>query len=833
MLSRIFAHQTAHSSSLHAATSRLVTLAFLMGLFLVLENSSAMAQATSTWTGGAGNWAPCPGQGGTALWDTCSKNVFPDGNYNAVVNGGPVTLGAGNGITINNLTVASGQGVIITPGYLFFTGTSIANNGSISIGASNGLDILGSTTLTLSGSGTVTLTDPNARIDGDIAPPVFINQQTIQGQGFIGLGVLGITNSGTINANVSGGTLNVQPSILKGMTNTGLMEAGSGSTLAIGFSSNAAFTNTGGTIEALNGGTVSLTTGTYTGGTLTTAGTGTFTTPPGGANPTLNTLTNSGAIHVPSGAAITLEGTITNNGTFTVPGELYVGNAATLKGSGSIDLQNGTLTTIATASLTNQELIHGWGTISSVPVTNQGTISADSKGNTLTIAGVAVTNTSSINASGGGILTTLGNTAIANTGGIIEAQTGSTVNVGGTVSGGTLTTSGTGKIQSENGTLDGTVNTPTNAGTLDASTFDLFLQGTVENTGTIALTSSSCMILSKPATLVGSGRLTMTSTNCIFGSGNAFTNQSTIQGSGSIGDSNPMPITNAGTILANQTKPLFIAPDASGFTNTGKLIVNKGSTLDINGPFNNLSVTGMLTGGTYLVTGTLGMEGSIVTNNASLTLTGAAQFVNTLTSTNALAGLATNGSSGTLTLATGQALTTATSLSNAGKLTVQTGSALTVGGSYTQTAGTTTVDGSLTATAVSLQKGSLVGKGTLSGPVTSGTSVTAGDSTTKPAKLTLTGSYTQHQTGTLNISIGGTGTFGELAVSNGVSLGGTLSIKLVNGFVPAIGDSFTIVTGSAVSGQFATVKGTSINSGEHFEVTYNATNVTLTVVSGA
>jgi hypothetical protein len=40
-----------------------------------------------------------------------------------------------------------------------------------------------------------------------------------------------------------------------------------------------------------------------------------------------------------------------------------------------------------------------------------------------------------------------------------------------------------------------------------------------------------------------------------------------------------------------------------------------------------------------------------------------------------------------------------------------------------------------------------------------------------------------------------------------VSLGGTLSVKLINGFVPVIGDSFTILTGSAVSGQFATVKG--------------------------
>jgi hypothetical protein len=87
----------------------------------------------------------------------------------------------------------------------------------------------------------------------------------------------------------------------------------------------------------------------------------------------------------------------------------------------------------------------------------------------------------------------------------------------------------------------------------------------------------------------------------------------------------------------------------------------------------------------------------------------------------------------------------------------------------------------------------------------------------------------------LIIGFGGTtaGTFGDLAVSNGVLLDGTLSIKLVNGFVPTVGDTFTILTGSAISGTFTTVTGTSINSSEHFEVNYTSTAITLSVVSGA
>jgi len=805
----------------------------LVALLLVLASSATFAQTTSTWTGGAGNWAPCPASGGTALWDTCSTNVYPDGNFNAVIDGGPVTLGTGDGISIDNLNLAPGESLIITPGYLDITGTSIVNNGSISVGSGNGLTVEGSTTVTLSGTGTVTITDTTAHIAGANGSPAFVNQQTIQGQGALGEGTLAITNQGTVNANA--GTLTVQPSAT-GIVNAGTMEASSGSTLEIIYGVPGPFNNTGGTIEALSDGTVILSAGTYTGGTLVTAGTGTFTTPAGGSNPALNNLTLAGTFNVPSAASMTLEGTITNNGTIQARGELIVSGAVTLKGSGTTVVQGGTLQSTVTDKLTNRQLIHGYGTFDVVPLINQGTIAADSSTKTLTLAGETITNTATMEASGGGILTIQNNTTVVNSGGTIEALPGSTVNLAGTVSGGTLTTSGTGTIQSQNGILDGTLNAPTSKGKLDASTFDLFLLGTVNNTGTIALTAHSCIILNKPATLAGSGKLTMISTTCIFGSGNAFTNQSTIQGSGTIGDSNPMPIINDGTILANQTSPLSIVPDATGFTNNGKLMVSKGSMLNINGLFNNLSSAGTLSGGTYTVTGTLGVQKPVITNDAAITLTGAsAEILNTSTSTNALSGLTANATLGSLSLQQGQALATSAGLSNTGKITVGLGSTLSVGGTYTQTAGTTTLDGTLTATTVTLQKGSLLGKGTLGGAVTSNTAIIAGDSTSKPGTLTLTGSYAQNSTGTLNISIGGSaaGKFGDLAVSNGVTLGGTLSIKLVNGFVPTIGENFTILTGSVVSNKFATVKGTSINSSEHFEVTYNATNVTLTVVSGA
>ena len=174
---------------------------------------------------------------------------------------------------------------------------------------------------------------------------------------------------------------------------------------------------------------------------------------------------------------------------------------------------------------------------------------------------------------------------------------------------------------------------------------------------------------------------------------------------------------------------------------------------------------------------------------------------------------------------------------NRGKLTVGAGSAFGVASSYTQSSGTTTVDGILNAPALTVSGGSLVGQGMVSAAVTrSGGTITVGDSSTKPGILTITGSYSQSATtGSLNVGISGNtvgSQYSQLAVSNGISLDGILNIKLIKGFIPAVGSSFTILKGTAVTGTFSTVNGASINSSEHFQVNYNSSDVTLSVVPG-
>jgi fibronectin-binding autotransporter adhesin len=813
--------------------SRLL-IAFMALALAGLVRVPVLAQTTSTWSGGSGNWSPCPSEGGNALWDTCSSNVTPNGNFNAVIQGGPVFA---TGASVVGLSIFPTEVLNLTPGYLDITGPSLSNQGTINIGSGNGLSFAQSGAATISGAGMINmLASSRLLVSGG---NVINTNNTIQGQGYIG--VLTFTNQSLIDANVSGAQLDLAGGV--SVTNSGTIQASNGGTLLLqGSSLGVPFNNTGGTIQAQTGSTVMVDAYAISGGTLASTGSGMFSTFAGSGNPSLINLTNNATYQIVSGGSSTIGGTINNLGTIQVKGGLFVNGSATLKG-GSVPIaypEGSIISLSGPTTLINQSNIAGSGFIgdANLTFTNQGTVNATDSANFLILNGSASNNTGTMEASGGATLQ-IQNT-INNNGGTIEALTGSTVLVfsnTGVISGGTLKTTGTGTFDTNSGTLDGTVNAVTNAGMFKVSRGNLNLQGTINNNGTIALdTVGFFAILNQPTTLTGSGKVIM-SPNTSFLGGNTLTNKSTIEGAGFIGGSDPMGITNSGSIIANQKTPLVISPGATlGFTNTGKLIVNRGSTLNIEGLCNNFSGTTLM-GGTYLVTGTLEFQNSIVTNAGSITLTGAtAQILNSFTNTSALANLAANSALGSLSLGSGQILATATNFSNAGKTTVGAGSGFSVGGSYTQTAGTTTVDGALMAPAgLTLQKGSLMGKGTIAAAVNSNASVTPGDSSSKPATLTVTGTYTQNSSGSLNISIGGTaaGSFGQVAVSNGVSVGGTLVIKRIKGFVPVIGNTFNIVTGSAVSGQFATVKGTSINSSEHFEVSYTPTAVTLTVVSGA
>ena len=129
-------------------------------------------------------------------------------------------------------------------------------------------------------------------------------------------------------------------------------------------------------------------------------------------------------------------------------------------------------------------------------------------------------------------------------------------------------------------------------------------------------------------------------------------------------------------------------------------------------------------------------------------------------------------------------------------------------------------------TSTTLSGGTLDGTGSVDGALTniSGT-VDPG----APGALTVSGSYTQEAGGTLAIGVAGItpGTdFNQLLVDGSATLGGTLSLVDENGFTPALGDTFKIISGaSSREGTFASVAGPSAGL---YGVEYNPDGATLT-----
>src|SRR5579863_6506006 len=548
------------SSKLVMRSVGLRFLIVVMALALAgLVSMPAFAQTTSTWSGGSGNWSPCPGQGGNALWDTCSNNVVPSGNFIAVIQGGPVFA---TGASVVGPSIDPNDVLNLTPGYVDITGPSLFNQGTINIGSGNGLGFAqASGTSTISGAGTINLL-ASSQLTG--SNPVVNTNNTIHGQGYIGM--LTFTNQSLIDANVSGAQLELAGGVK--ITNTGTIQASNGGTLLLqGSSLGVPFNNSGGTIQALTASTVMVDAFAISGGTLASTGSGLFSTFAGSGNPSLSNLTNKANYQIVSGGSSTIAGTINNLGTIQVKGGLFVNGSATLKG-GSVPIAypEGSIISLSGATtLINQSNVAGSGFIgdANVAFTNQGIVNASDSANPLFLSGHAFSNTATLEASGGATLQ-IQNT-INNNGGTIEALAGSTVLVysnTGVISGGTLKTAGTGTFDTNSGTLDGTVNPVNNTGMFKVSQGNLVLQGTINNTGTIALDKSGFfIILNQPTVLTGSGKVIMSPNTAFLTStpANTLTNESTIEGAGTIGGSDPMGITNSGTIIANKTTPLVIS----------------------------------------------------------------------------------------------------------------------------------------------------------------------------------------------------------------------------------------------------------------------------------
>jgi len=778
-----------------------------------------------------------------------------------VLNGAAITGGIlntlGTGVNAGSMTAENGallsgitnNGTITIP---YNTSARLAgtvtNNGVIQFvccSSTTYLNINGNTTL--NGNGIINL-NPDV-IQGVAGTEILTNNgNTIEGNGNIGNGKLGLINNlgGTILANQSS-PLIIHPNS-SGFTNNGTVQANAGSTLDITggpFNNFANNTLTGGTYN-VNGGTLQFDNANIVtnAANIILAGSGSQIVNGSNANALAGFATNAvgGVFTLGAGRSFTTGANFTNNGTLTIGSGDTFKVAGSLTNFASSTLSGGAYNVAGTlqfgasgSSLTTNA--------ANLTLTGTGAELLDLGGNNL-LAGLNTNAATGIfTVAGGGNFTTTG--AFTNAG-AIDVEQASALTVTGTLtnnSGANVT------VGINNDTGDqASVGLLANSGTVTiatGATLTLTTAGTDTNAGTIAVDGST---LDLNASLGVSGRGAIVLTNGVIqgvGTHKTLTNSSTIEGSGAISN---LGITNKGTLSANQSAALVIAPSSAGLNNQGAISVSAGDSMQIGtsagGALLNYA-SNTLTGGTYTIAGTLrfGASGtSIATNDATITMTGSGRLID-FGNHNILAGFNNNAAAGAFTLASSAILTTSGgSFTNAGLFTVGAGSTFTVGGSsfnFTQTSGAATVNGTLTSSTLgtlSVNGGSLDGVGTLGYNVVDAGILTPGDSSTVTGKLSVADTYTQSSAGSLDIQINGTtaGTnYDQLKVTKAATLGGTLNVTLGAGFTPTVGQSFTILTASAVSDTFSNVNGLAIDGSEHFVVTYKPGGVVLTVVSGA
>ncbi len=656
---------------------------------------------------------------------------------------------------------------------------NVSNSGSITTGAQGGTN-----TITVSGS----FTNSTGAVL-DIGNGASTND-------LLSVGTL--TNSSTINVGTGGGETGASLELTKAGTSSNIGTINLGST--------ADNQNTVGTLE-------------IAGSAVTLSGTGKIVM----ANLAGNLITGAAATDVLT-SANTIEGSgnigngnmgFVNTGTVEAnqsialiidPSSKEFNNEGTLNVSSGDEMEiTGPANSFENYSSTTQTLTGGTYLVS-------GTLQFGATGNTVTTDDAKITLTGAaakiVDPSGGNIIAPL---ATIDSGGLFDITAGANFTTEGNfTNNGTLTVGGGSKFVVKSGSSLTNFSGTTLTG------------GTYNVTGTLEFGPSGTSLVTNDAsiTLTGASAKIVSSAN-----GNILTDFATNDAGATFDITSGYNFTTVGN-----------------FTNNGSLVVGANSKFDVNGNLTNFnSTTNTLTNGSYTVTGTLEFDSAnIVTNDANLTLSGTTYKILNQTSGNGIANFATN--NGSLTLASDAGLTTPGSVTNSGTLKVEKGSDLTIegNGSYTQTAGSTTVDGELTTGgtgAIQVNGGSVFGNGgTLNGNVSmSGTMYTA-DTTTTAGKETVSGTYTQNSAGALDINIGGTtaGTnFSQLNVDDAASLNGTLNLALIDSFIPTTSDTFEILIASSVTGTFSTVNGLEFNNDQdHFVVVYNSNNVTLDVASG-
>jgi hypothetical protein len=582
------------------------------------------------------------------------QNTTVQGGLLSTTTTAAITIQGGQGATLDGSTAAvtnAGTFAINNQATLTALGT-LVNTGSILLQSTNQDTefVAGSPTLTLTGGGTISMSDNSANyIFGATGTDVLDNvNNLIEGSGQIGDNQLTLINAATIDATGSNSALYLNGDTL--ITNTKLIEATGSAGMYI--QNTTVDDITGGTLSAVNS-DIYLQNSTVQGGILSN-GAGAAIAIQGSQVATLDgtssSVTNTGLVSLQNQATLTLLGTITNDGTIALGStnqytELVAGSpTVTLTGSGTVTLSNNPAnyifgTTAADVLDNVNNTIVGAGSLGDTQLTfinaAAGIVDAD-QSNTLTLdtQGETVTNAGLLEATAGGILL-LQNTSVANTG-TVYANGGNVFLQGGTIAGGELLAAAGGEFViagSQTGTLDGSSAAVVVSGAVTLNNqATLTLLGAIENFAGIAVQSTNqpTVLLIGPATgtagtvtLVDGGTITLSdnSANYIYGSEGGDTlivSKDTIQGAGQLGDGQ-LTLVNDSTIDATGGNALYINTGAVTAINDGLMEATGSGGLVIDTAVDSSGGGTILANGSnvYLQGGTL-LGGTLKSTGASI-----------------------------------------------------------------------------------------------------------------------------------------------------------------------------------------------------------------------
>ncbi len=500
-----------------------------------------------------------------------------------------------------------------------------ANSGAINVLAGSGLAISGN--YTVGGGGSIQLKGAGAAITSDgNAPATFTNASEIQAfdSGAVQIGDAGIKaandltfiNTGSVFATGSSATLTINTGANTVNDSSGLFEAVNGGTLVI---DSGVSTGVGGTIEAAASGTLvangavsgigTLSSGTVSGGVLDLAGGGSF----AGAITGLGTVVIAGATTLHAGASLSAANVV-ETASLTLASVSITNTAADVFALTASSGTTITLGSTGTGSFVNAGtmLVNGAGTAHvTAPLVDAGTISVTS--GTLLDTGKL---------SGSGALSVgSGATAYLTAGGVLtEAISGAgLLELGGTylLAGGDLTV-GTVEVNalhslSGRGTLAGAV---IDRGTVASSGTTLTVGGPISGTGTVSAGAGSVLDLAGGGSFAGTisgagtvaiaGAMTLTPGARLLAAHVADTANLKLAGvavTNGAGDIFNLTAASASTVTLSST-------GAGAFTNAGSLVANGAGTATVSAPFTNSGTVSALSGtlsflGTVAGTGTL------------------------------------------------------------------------------------------------------------------------------------------------------------------------------------------------------------------------------------